>query len=255
MAYNIKDKDELSLINAIHHHGLFHHLLKNINKGVIFTNHANEILYANDKFSEITGYSFPEVEGKTPKFMQSGIQSETFYDVMKHDIKHRNQWQGKLWNQTKNGDVYLQELTIYALKDESGKIDNFIGFIEKLSGHEAISYVDKVDSKLYDPLTHLPNRVFFEKRLYSILQLTNKKDTHIMLTFFQIENFHEVNSKFGLVFGNILLKRIAKRMERKASSRSMISRWDGTIFALVTEEHRYQEDMIHMINQYANILM
>lgn len=252
MAYHMKGR--LSFPKTPHYDQAFDYVLNHTNRGIIFTNERNEILYANDMFLKITGYSFAEIKGRTPKFMQSGIQNEAFYEEMKHAIERHGKWQGKLWNRTKNGDIYLQELTIYAFKDEKGTIENFIGFIKRLSGQEAMSFSENLDSELYDSLTNLPNRVLFEKRLQSTLQLVQSNDTLVMLTFFQIKNFHEINARYGLLFGNVLLKRISKRMESKIPQDSMVSRWDGTVFACVTEGHHQKQNIKKMVKQFADIL-
>lgn len=232
----------------------FDHVLHHTDRGVIFTNRANEIIYANERFLEISGYSFSEIEGKTPKFMQSGIQSSSFYDEMKQEINERGKWRGKLWNRTKDGDIYLQELTIYALKNKNNQIENFIGFIRKLSGHEYLSDANKLEGELYDKLTGLSNRILFEKRLHSTLQLINRKETYVTLVFFQIKNFHEINSEYGLLFGNVLLKRIAERMDKEFPVSGMVSRWEGTTFAYVTEGHRNKKEIKKMVKQFTEML-
>jgi len=249
-----KGKNDLSFPKTAHNDIAFHHALNNTDRGVIFTNRHNEILYVNEKFSEITGYSFADVKGKTPKFMQSGIQSQTFYDEMKESIYKNNRWSNKLWNRTKDGDIYLQELNIIAIRNGAGEIENFIGFIRKLSGRGLLPIVSKIDGELYDPLTRLPNRVLFEKRLYSTLQLMKANDVFVTLTLLKIENFHQINLKHGLVFGNVLLKRIAERLVNNSPVSSMISRWAGTKFACVTEEFTSKEAIEEAVRNFAEII-
>lgn len=249
-----KLKNQLIFPESIYYDMAFHYVLNNTDRGVIFTNKFNEIMYVNDRFLQITGYSFDEIEGKTPKFMQSGIQSDSFYEEMKNDIEKRSKWKGKLWNRTKNGDIYLQELTIYAFKNKENEIENFIGFIRKLSGHERLSDANKLEGELYDKLTGLPNRILFEKRLHSTLQLMSRKETYVTLTFFHVKNFHKINSEYGLLFGNVLLKRIAERMDKEMPISSMVSRWEGTTFAYVTEGHRYKREIEKMVDQCTEMI-
>ncbi|HLS23299.1 MAG TPA: EAL domain-containing protein [Pseudogracilibacillus sp.] len=252
MAHEVKS--DVGFTNTSQYKDAFTHILQNIDKGVVFTNEQNKIIYINDKFSEITGYTLSEIKGKTPKFLQSGIQNESFYDEMRNEVLKNGKWKGKLWNRTKDGEIYLQQLSIYTLKNKKGKIENFIGFVEKLSGQHSISHVDQLDDEYYDSLTNLPNRVLLSKRLHSSLKLMKKKESYITLIFFQIKNFHEINAKYGLLFGNILLKRIANRLERKIPSNSMLSRWEGTIFALVIESHINKKDVEQMIEHLSEVL-
>src|SRR5690625_3147177 len=237
-----------------HYDDAVNFVLNNIHKGVIYTNSRNEIIYTNKQFTEITGYTFADVRGQSPKVLQSGIQGRSFYEEMKETINETNRWKGRLWNRTKHGDIYLQELEIYAFRNEEGQIEHFIGFLSKISGHDSLSLTDKQDEEYYDSLTNLPNRILFEKRLHSSLQLLSKKDKQLTVIFFQVQNFHEVNEKFGLLFGNILLKRIAKRMEKNVPINSMVSRWNGTTFACVIEGFKHKKDIEKKVITYVKVL-
>lgn len=247
-------ENKLSFPKTTHNDMAFHHTLNNTDRGIIFTNRHNEIIYVNERFSEITGYSFADVKGKTPKFMQSGIQSKSFYDEMKRTIDKYNKWSNKVWNRTKDGDIYLQELNIIAIRNEANEIENFIGFIRKLSGYDSLPIVSKVDGELYDTLTRLPNRVLFEKRLYSTLQLMKGNEDFVTLTILKIENFHQINLKHGLVFGNVLLRRIAERLVKKSPISSMVSRWSGTKFACVTEVFTSKESIEEAVRKFAELI-
>src|SRR5699024_2805793 len=186
--------------------------------------------------------------------MQSGIQSKSFYDEMKRTIDKYNKWSNKVWNRTKDGDIYLQELNIIAIRNEANEIENFIGFIRKLSGYDSLPIVSKVDGELYDTLTRLPNRVLFEKRLYSTLQLMKGNEDFVTLTILKIENFHQINLKHGLVFGNVLLRRIAERLVKKSPISSMVSRWSGTKFACVTEVFTSKESIEEAVRKFAELI-
>lgn len=229
-------------------------VLENTQKGVILTNERNEIVYANKMFTNITGYSFEEVKGKSPKILQSGIQNVDFYDEMKKEIGKNNYWNGTVWNRAKNGDIYLQELEIYAFRDSEGKIENFLGFLSKFSEEEMQKFSGSIDIEYYDPLTSLPNRLLFEKRLHSTLQLVKRKEMNASLVFFQIQNFHEINETYGLLFGDLLLKRLAKRLENNIPINSMLSRWNGTTFAFVIEGYYNKKEVEETIEKFAKIL-
>lgn len=228
------EKDDL-FTDIPHYKEAFTHLLDNIDKGVLFTNSKKEIIYTNGKFSEITGYTFPEVKGKTPKFLQSGVQNETFYQEMNEQILAKGKWKGKLWNRSKDGSISLYDLSIYGLKNEQGYFDNFIGFLDKLSDGEEEKDIELLDDAYYDSLTHLPNRDLLYRRLQASGTANKSRTQDLSLLLFQIKNFQEINANYGLVFGNMLLKRIANRVERLIPTDSMLARWDGTVFALVIE--------------------
>src|SRR5690625_1909257 len=91
--------------------------LNNMEEGVMITDQYNRIIYINNKFETLTGFSFDEVKGKTPKTLQSGIQEFSFYEQMKEVVIKTGKWQGELWNRTKSGKMLLQSLSITAIKN------------------------------------------------------------------------------------------------------------------------------------------
>ena len=46
---------------------------------------------------------------------------------MWHQIRDNGYWQGEVWNRRKNGEEYLQRLTITCIRDMTGKITHYVG--------------------------------------------------------------------------------------------------------------------------------
>lgn len=249
--------DSLSNLKSPKYQRFLSVLLSNVKQGIIFTNQHSEIMFVNKTFTEITGYSLDEVKGKTPKVLQSGIQNKSFYEEMKKSISKHGRWKGRLWNRTKQGDIYLQELLIFAIKNENDEVENLIGFITRLSGNSLKIYDEKLDYIYYDPLTNLPNRILFEKRLFSTIQLLNKrkgKNRNFAIAFIKITDFDKINEKHGTLFGNVLLKKIAERLSNSCQVQSMVTRWEGTQFACILEGFKDKEEVENHIQKMESIL-
>lgn len=249
--------DSLSNLKSPKYQRFLSVLLSNVKQGIIFTNQHSEIMFVNKTFTEITGYSLSEVKGKTPKVLQSGIQNKSFYEEMKKSIAKHGRWKGRLWNRTKQGDIYLQELLIFAIKNENDEVENLIGFITRLSGNSLKIYDEKLDYIYYDPLTNLPNRILFEKRLFSTIQLLNKrkgKNKNFAIAFIKITDFDKINEKHGTLFGNVLLKKIAERLSNSCQVQSMVTRWEGTQFACILEGFKDKEEVENHIQKMESIL-
>jgi PAS domain S-box-containing protein len=86
------------------------------------TNTAGIITYANEKFSEISGYSNKELIGKNHRLISSGHHTTKFYTELWQTISNGNIWQGEICNKTKNGELYWVLSTIAPLFDNSGNI-------------------------------------------------------------------------------------------------------------------------------------
>jgi PAS domain S-box-containing protein len=94
---------------------------------ILITDEQGKILRVNKSFTELTGYEPEDVIGKTPRVLKSGRHSDDFYDNMWRTVRTEGSWQGEIWNQRKDGSVFLQRLTITGVKNESGDTTHYVG--------------------------------------------------------------------------------------------------------------------------------
>jgi PAS domain S-box-containing protein len=94
--------------------------------GIIVTDAKGLILRVNQTFTDITGYSNDEVIGKNPNILHSGRQSPEFYTAMWKSLNDTGTWEGEIWNRCKNGEIYPEYLSITAVKDQNGKVNNYV---------------------------------------------------------------------------------------------------------------------------------
>lgn len=82
------------------------------------------IVYVNDGFLELTGYSFDEVVGYNCRFLQCDRTDQEELDRVRHGISHGEKVTVELWNQRKDGSAFLNRLSVipvYEFVAESGK--------------------------------------------------------------------------------------------------------------------------------------
>ena len=103
--------DELQLAASI---------FESASEAMIVTDPNNIIVTVNPAFSTTTGYSFEEVIGNTPAILKSGKQDASYYHEMWETLNTTGRWNGELWNKRKNGELYLEWLSIRALFNEDG---------------------------------------------------------------------------------------------------------------------------------------
>lgn len=88
---------------------------------VAITDTKGTILFANDTFCEISGYSRDELIGQNHRIVNSGYHTSEFWKKMWLTIGNGNIWREEVRNQTKGGDYYWVETTIVPFIDEVTK--------------------------------------------------------------------------------------------------------------------------------------
>ncbi|MCZ8515269.1 MFS transporter [Paenibacillus filicis] len=113
--------------------GLSSTIIENAVEGIMITDKNGTIRSVNASFSKLTGYQANEVIGKTPSLLKSGKQDREFYNEMWNSIRNQGFWQGAIWNRKKNGDIYLEWLTITAVKNEAGEVIHYSGMFSDIT--------------------------------------------------------------------------------------------------------------------------
>lgn len=86
---------------------------------------------------------------------------------------------------------------------------------------------------LYDRLTGLPNRNLLYDRIHTAM--VNSSRNHLMagLLFIDIDDFKSINDKYGHKFGDLVLKKTAKRLKSCVRKIDTVSRIYGDEFIIV----------------------
>ena len=85
------------------------------------TDSAGNIIYLNDLFCEISGYSRNELLGHNHRIVKSGEHSPEFYLDMWRTIARGNIWRGEVCNRCKDGSLYWVETSIVPFLDNTGR--------------------------------------------------------------------------------------------------------------------------------------
>ncbi|TDS06782.1 PAS domain-containing sensor histidine kinase [Sphingobacterium paludis] len=98
--------------------------------GVVITDNKlpdNPIIYCNQAFCDITGYSMDEIIGHNCRFLQANDRNQEVRRTIADAIKEGKACQVDIRNYKKDGSLFFNELSISPVYDEDGNITHFIG--------------------------------------------------------------------------------------------------------------------------------
>ncbi len=100
---------------------------------VEITDPQGSIVYVNPSFERTTGYLREEAVGNNPRLLKSGRHDKKFYKQMWDTITSGNVWRGQLVNKKKDGTLFEEDVCISPVKDNSGKIVNYVAVKRDIS--------------------------------------------------------------------------------------------------------------------------
>jgi PAS domain S-box-containing protein len=84
------------------------------------------IQWINQAFSELTGYTSAEAVGQTLQLLDSGMQLPHLYEEMWQTVSSGRVWHGELINRRRNGDLYIEEMTLTPVRNEAHEFSHCI---------------------------------------------------------------------------------------------------------------------------------
>ena len=216
--------------------------------GILFSDADNNIIKSNDAFTKITGYLPDEARGKNPRFLQSGKQSNSFYEAMWKDLLKYEHWDGELCNKHKDGHLFIIHTSILIIKDAVGNVQNFLAIFSDITlrktHEEALKKI-----AYFDELTGLPNRTLLTDRMDQGIQQTLRHNNVMAFCYLDIDGFKPVNDLYGHAVGDRLLQQVSERIVRCLRKIDTLSRIGGDEFVLLLLDQKSKDEYIATIKR------
>jgi len=189
------------------------------NDGLWDWNLVANIIYFSPRWKATLGYQDHEI-GSSPEEWFSRIH-ESDRDLVKVRIEdHQNgdvpHFESEIRMLHKDG-TYRWMLSRGVIKrDENGKPLRMAG-----------SQTDITEGKVADPLTGLPNRLFFVERLLRLIEQRKRRtDALFAVLFLDLDGFKMINDRLGHIVGDKLLISVSKRLLNCLRSNDLVVRAD-----------------------------
>ncbi len=222
-------------------------------EGMVITDPAGIILLANKAFFTLFGYSPEELQGKNINILKSGKHEKDFFAQLWQSLHQTGGWQGNIWNKKKDGSLLPAWLFINAIYDRQGTITHFYAAMREISElkkrERQIAYL-----AYYDPLTHLPNRTFLERKLSKSIAHCLEKESLLAVFCLDIDNFNLINDVFGHSRGDMLLIQISQRLHSLLRKNDSLFRLGGDKFIYLLEGIDNQAAIFLMANRISAVL-
>lgn len=214
----------------------FRRIVEHIADPVMVTDFSARIRAVNPAFSRVTGYASEEVLGHTPKLLASGHHPPAVYDEMRQLLDRQGRWQGNIWNRRKNGEVYVQRLSISSLRD-SADAGLYIAVYSDIA--DAIEALERAQFQAeHDALTGLPNRLLLLDRLSEALHGARRRADLVAVLFIDLDRFKPINDTHGHAVGDAVLQTVAHRLRESVRQIDSVARLGGDEFVVVLRDLR-----------------
>ena len=100
----------------------------------------------------------------------------------------------------------------------------------------------------FDPLTHLPNRRFFDLEVHRLLMGRSGLEP-CSIFFLDLDNFKDINDTLGHATGDKLLCSVALRMRSRMPEKGMVCRFGGDEFVIVVPGKMRRKDCSALADQ------
>lgn len=201
-------------------------------EGVFYTSPQGAIHAVNPAFERITGYGAAEVLGENPRVLSSGRHDNEFYQDFWSELLEQGYHNGEVFNRRKNGQLYLQWLSIKMVQDAQDQVVAYVSAISDVSKREREK--KQLEELAYrDQLTGLPNRRWLEEQVSHALAAKSQDGTGLGILFMDLDKFKPINDELGHEIGDKVLQIVAQRLQGCLHHDQVVARIGGDEFVVL----------------------
>jgi len=201
-------------------------------QGILITDANARIVAVNAAFCRITGFEPKDAIGHISRMFKQQGQLDINRKML-DELNTYGQWQGEMEDKRKCGEVYPAWLSISAVRDEQGRMTNYVGvfsdYTHRKSAEQRLYYLAN-----HDPLTGLYNRMALQEKLnHAVLSADDKP---FAVLFIDLDRFKTINDTLGHEVGDALLVTVAQRLQTVVSEYDVLARIGGDEFTILLED-------------------
>jgi len=190
------------------------------------------IIYTNEAFTRIFGYSSKEVLGQSPRMLQG---PETCADTIKEIssvVRQGASIRRRVLNYTKARQPVWVDVNIVPLPNHEGVVNRFAAIERDVT--VVVQHEDQLEELAYaDPLTKLGNRRYFEQTFEKELARARRSNQQLSLAILDVDHFKQINDTWGRPVGDRVLVAVARSILQSLRSYDSAARVGGEEFTVL----------------------
>jgi len=192
----------------------------------------NPIVFYNPGFMALTGYAAADILGRNCRFLQGPDTDPETVGRLAAAIAAQRPFRDVILNYRRDGTPFWNEVVINPVYDADGRLTHFVGIQTDVTAR--IHLREELQHQaLHDALTGLPNRLLFHDRARQALLGALHAGESLALLLLDLDGFKEVNDTFGHHVGDLLLQRVAERLQGGLREGDTVARLGGDEFAVL----------------------
>lgn len=225
--------------------------------GLVITDVKRRVLYANQGFEKLTGYSSTEVSGRNLGHVMQGMKTnQKTVKSIRESLSHAKKVDCTILNYTKDKTPYWNHLIITPVF-RHGKLVNYVGVqqdvteevqtrqeIDDLNNSlehivsERTEKLEEANEKLKrisveDPLTGALNRRAFYQSYNTEIKRAGRSGQPLSMALMDLDHFKKINDKYGHLIGDKVLKSVVEIINDNMRETDYLFRMGGEEFILL----------------------
>ncbi|BBP03013.1 EAL domain-containing protein [Sulfuriferula plumbiphila] len=202
----------------------FRDLAETAHDGIIMTDPQGKIAYFNRAAERMFGY-------RRNQALQRSIGTvlpEPLSCQLDEGLQHTPVWETQ--GRRQDGTFFMVEGSSSVFEGSAGRFITYVlrDLTERKQFERQLIHLAN-----HDPLTHLPNRKFFQDRLGISLDEAALNEEQLAVLFLDLDRFKLINDTFGHALGDKLLLMVAERLAGCFRKGDMLARLGGDEFVVL----------------------
>jgi diguanylate cyclase (GGDEF)-like protein/PAS domain S-box-containing protein len=147
-------------------------------------------------------------------------------------VRERTNFEAEFRVQNQLGETRWIKANATSKKDRDGVPERMIGVCRDITLQKENENIIRQQAD-YDDLTGLPNRKLFRELLNQEIKEGKRDNYQIWLLFLDLDGFKEVNDTLGHHVGDLLLQKVAERLQTLLRSADIVARLGGDEFVII----------------------